>query len=181
MTVTFYVTPLDSSCSVVLGLDWLTRYNPSIDWVLRSLTFRTTRTKPTLMTSPAPEQAPPQSLPSVPPESVSPVPPHISFVNAAAFVRACKLPGSQTFRLQASATFEATPADLTNVPEEYHDFADVFSKAKSDRLPEHRPYDLKINLEEGTEPPLGTMYSISQVELQALRAFLDENLNSGMI
>ena len=104
------------------------------------------------MMSPASEIPPLQSSPSsASPESALIVPPHISFINAAAFIRACKLPGSQSFKLQASAISEATPADLSNVPEEYHDFADVFSKAKSDKLPEHRPYDLKINLEEGTE------------------------------
>ena len=80
-----------------------------------------------------------------------------------------------------SDIYDAPPSDLSDVPEEYHDFADVFSKAKSDTLPEHHDYDLKINLEEGTSPPLGTMYSLSQVELQALRKFLDENLNSGII
>ena len=76
---------------------------------------------------------------------------------------------------------DSTPPNLSSVPEEYHDFADVFDKAKADMLASHRPYDLKINLEEDSTPPLGQMYSPSQTKLVALREFLDEHLATGFI
>ncbi|KAJ3832056.1 hypothetical protein F5878DRAFT_522171, partial [Lentinula raphanica] len=33
----FYVTPLDSSCKAVLGYSFLSRCNPSIDWVAKTI------------------------------------------------------------------------------------------------------------------------------------------------
>ena len=64
---------------------------------------------------------------------------------------------------------------LSNVPKEYHNFADIFSKAKVENLALHRPYDLKINLEEGTSPPIVLMY-LSQSELEVLCNFLNDHL-----
>ena len=57
----------------------------------------------------------------------------------------------------------------------------VFNKHKSDTLPSHRPYDLKIDLEDGATPLIGLMYSLSQSELATLRDFIDEHLHIGFI
>ena len=73
------------------------------------------------------------------------------------------------------------PTDLSGVPPDYHDFADVFSKSKADMLAPHREHDLKINLEDSASPPLGATYSLSSSELGSLCEFLDEHLAMGFI
>ena len=45
----------------------------------------------------------------------------------------------------------------------------------------HRPYDLKIELEDGQSPPIGPVYSVSQTKLQLLREFLNKHLAMGFI
>ena len=57
------------------------------------------------------------------------------------------------------------PVDLSGILEEYHDFADVFSKFKADTLALHHLYNLKINPEEGKTPLHSLIYSLSQTEL----------------
>ena len=65
-------------------------------------------------------------------------------------------------KLYAASTNSNAPiSGLSSVPPKYHDFADVFSKAKSTQLPPHCDFDLKIDLEDGSSPPLGTIYSLS--------------------
>ena len=196
----FYITPLDSSSSMVLGHNWLARYNPLVDWVTSSITFRTplsldldsTSVDDAHAAASAPSAPPTDSLPDTQSPETNVHPPSISMINAAAYVRAAKLPGSQTFQLHlsdiatsarsVSTSDSEEPVNPGNLPEEYNDFADVFSKTKASKLAEHRPYDLKINLEEGAAPPaLGSVYSLSQVELDALRKFLDENITIGFI
>ena len=71
--------------------------------------------------------------------------------------------------------------DMSNIREEYHKFMDVFDKAKANTLAQHRPYNLKINLEGDSIPPLGQIYSMSQAELKTLQEFLDDHITTGFI
>src|ERR1700720_361735 len=202
---TFHITMLDPSCIAVLGYNWLTCYNPLIDWVLSSITFLSTRienpvpeTRPLMRASFSEEMELSSTSDPFDPEfraeSTTPlVEPKIdiSLINAAAFLWACSLPGSQQFSLNladievsghlASTSKLPDLVDLSNVPKEYHEFADVFDKAKAQTLAPHKHYDLKINLEEGYTPPLGQVDLLSQTELKVLREFLDENLAAGFI
>jgi len=144
-------------------------------------------------TSASASMAPPPKDSSPPSNSDSPqlTTPYVSLIGTAAFMHTCKLMGSTNFTLyihpedaklcSASAATPVNSSNLSTVPEVYHDFADVFSKAKATMLSPHHEYDLQINLEEGASPPLGTVYSLSQTELGALCTFINEHLSYGSI
>ena len=51
----------------------------------------------------------------------------------------------------------------------------------ANQLPPHRQSDHTIPLKEGFQPPFGPLYSLSRFELEALKAWLEENLMKGFI
>ncbi len=85
-------------------------------------------------------------------------------------------------QLKAKAASTAQPEDpLSRVPQEYHEFHNVFSGEKANMLAPHQPYNLKINLEEGAKPFHRLIYSLSPLELTVLRKFLEENIQNSFI
>jgi len=83
--------------------------------------------------------------------------------------------------IQANSAKLAEAPDLSNVPSKYHKFANVFSKTKAEVLAPYHYYDLKINLEEGAQPLVGPIYSFSASKQEALKKFIEKNLNMGFI
>ncbi|CAO1614203.1 unnamed protein product [Parajaminaea phylloscopi] len=74
--------------------------------------------------------------------------------------------------------------ELKEVPEEFHQYGDVFSKKKADRLPPFRPHiDLMIELDGDIPPSLkqAKYYRLSHVENEALSDYLADMLKKGFI
>ncbi|EED15980.1 hypothetical protein TSTA_010960 [Talaromyces stipitatus ATCC 10500] len=68
-----------------------------------------------------------------------------------------------------------------HLPEWYHEFADVFSKIKSNKLPERKEYNHKIELEKEVELGYCPLYRMSAEELYAAKDYIVENLDKGFI
>jgi len=113
---------------------------------------------------------------------------NISIIGAVAFLHTSKLLGSNNFKLclhsldiQANSAKLAEVLDLSNVPSKYHKFTNIFSKTKVETLSPHCSYNLKINLEEGAQSPVGPIYSLLASEQEALKEFFEKNLNTDFI
>jgi hypothetical protein len=74
---------------------------------------------------------------------------------------------------------DLTPEQL--VPQEYHDYLDIFDKDKANQFPDTRPWDQEIEMESGFEPKLFKTYNLTPEEQVELDKFLKENINKGYI
>ena len=130
-----------------------------------------------------PPSSSPQPTDSSPPvDSICNAPPNfsqckalpITIISAPTFTLACCLQGSVQFSLQIATKESELQSPLTaseslhllEIPLDYHEFANFFSKSKANMLAPHPKHDLKIELKEGASPPLGTIYSLFLSELE---------------
>ena len=182
---------------IILGMPWLHALNPSIDWRRNQLLFPDSGETSSAVTV--------RGLPFVP-NAPPDTPLDIAWLDADGIEACAMMEGSthgtlfyqedDDMILGATSEFDARPSTFSDdipdspeyiaelkkiVPETYHSFLLAFSKRKADSLPPHRPYDLTIELEEGKSPPFGPLYSLSETELQALSAWIKDNLSKGFI
>jgi hypothetical protein len=77
---------------------------------------------------------------------------------------------------------EPPPDFKSFIPEKYHDYANtVFNPTEFEKLPEHRPFDIDIDLEEGQTPPFNRMYRLTETEREAVAEYIHSNLKRGHI
>jgi hypothetical protein len=138
--------------AIVLGMPWLHKHNPHVDFAKKTLQFR--------------EEINVSSTIDVQMVSADDIMKDVVYVGAV--------------RLQTQEREELTQLK-SQLPEPYQDFADVFSEAKASNLPPHREFDLTIETEEGKDPPFGPLYPLSETELKVLRDYIDDNLARGWI
>ncbi|SPC61665.1 uncharacterized protein UHOD_11627 [Ustilago sp. UG-2017b] len=184
--ITFQVTDL-GLCPIILGLPWLKGANPNIDWQPGNITTR------------SPPLTPSQMAPSQSSSTLSSASLDIDVIDAFAFDKSlrsdCITSGTlypSPIQSQQLLATTITSSDTTTalaydtglsdiIPPEYHQYLDVFSRVRADKLPPHRTYDHHIPLEEGKSPPFGPIYSLSEHELKTLRGYLEENLAKGFV
>ncbi|QRV99185.1 Transposon Tf2-1 polyprotein [Ceratobasidium sp. AG-Ba] len=242
---------------VLLGLDWLKSHNPSIDWVLGSLTLsccsipdssplvvrslsvddvsrysiqsaHTLDSDPGRCLSPTPAHLPTLSDSVLASDSVESASPslaetasptvvsmadsgrclddaslaadhrstNICTVGAARFFKYARRAGAICGRIHPTSSVVISAATASSaapsvsdrlaeiresLPEPYWDYSSVFDPVEVDTLPPHRPYDMRIELEDGKTPPFGPIYGLSQDERAALVDYIDKNLAKGFI
>jgi hypothetical protein len=164
---------------VILGLPWLQRHNPKVDWkegtmeLLRDTTLSMHTT-----------DAEPKSLDEIPSPDSYPFEESIGLIpKAFDFLRDPTPPwhwiNSSSKDYARSTTVEEDMK--TFVPEKYWEYSDVFLKPGFDTLPPHSEFDHAINLKDTFKPQRSKIYPLSPREQKELDKFLEENLSTGRI
>ncbi|KAJ2927416.1 hypothetical protein H1R20_g9679, partial [Candolleomyces eurysporus] len=148
----FLVTRLGKE-DVILGLPWLKRENPIIDWKEGTLEWKQDRQ----------EDLKPQEIIADLKTETKPL-----------WIRA-KTTTSQTLAQKHEEVKKEVPLE-EQIPKEYHDYLKVFDKEAAARFPDPRPWDHAIDLKPDFIPRRGKIYSLSPREEKELEKFLKENL-----
>jgi len=177
--IVFDVTNI-SKHDAVLGMPWLERHDPEIDWKNRKLHFkrcfcprdRWKYNTPGLFASSEDEEHDKEVH-----EASTAVLRHPDIQSEELDPKAAEHLGSG----QAAATramiaaVATTIQDVVVLPTEYREFRKLFEEQETGtQLPTHQPWDYEIPLKPGKKPSFGPIYSMSEKELLALREYLDE-------
>ncbi|KAH0604594.1 uncharacterized protein H6S33_006262 [Morchella sextelata] len=154
-TIPFFVTKL-GSYPLVLGIPWLQLHDATLRFKGNSILFDSEYCKRKCNSSTIP----------VPIREIAP-PPRFHLVSSAAlchFARRDKLQILSTTIEEIDKAMDEPPKEdwRNRVPTRYKRFHEIMDEKFANKMPSRRPYDHKILLKEGKEPPFGTLYGMSR-------------------
>ena len=167
---TFLVANISSE--VVLGMPFLTLSGADVDFLDWDLRWRTYTTEEALSTTRRVELKGKKEF-----AATALDPEHETFV---VYVASLNLVSG--IYPDKEAQIASLLTEEVKIPGKYSDFTDVFSEEKALVLLERIELnEHAINLEDGKQPPYGLIYSLSPVELETLKTYIEIYLKTGFI
>ena len=155
-TVKFMVIHL-SRPQIILGMPWLQKWNPRIDWKAFTINFHTLDS----LNVPNSQEVD---------RTLHECPPLNGFID------------EQLDKLTISMEIaQAEKSKKVSISKFCADFADVFSKKTYEQLPPHCSFDYIINLKDTFIPKIAKVYPLNPAEKDACKAFIKEHLETGCI
>jgi len=171
-TTIFAMTDIDDQ-DIIIRIDWLAQHNPRIDWKRETFILQCCGHKQQPIT--VRKTLPPKDFRReyhIYEELEKMQEKNYAYKIFAGFSK------SQALAIQALDGKKKTFEEL--VPKHYRDYQHVFSKEKSNRLPEHKSWDLEINIKKGqTLPKPRKAFAMSPKESKALKEFIEQELQLG--
>ncbi len=146
----FYILDLPSYCAI-LGIEWLTTHNPTINFASKELSFNSNHCVSNCLAVPG------TFTTYVPLNNVKPA-------------NECE-----------NKSENVNNKINQSLPKKLMPFKDVFSEIYANELPPHRPYDCEIQLLPNTVLFYGPIYPLTEKESTALKEYIDEMLEKGFI
>lgn len=199
------VAPIQHS-DLILGIPWLSRHNPLINWTNNSIQATKTSmsvspgaTSLKILTSP-PGTSTPSSTPlstSIQPISTAPQdhscnPVQVELISRHTLATEARLPNTQLCYALINPTSQSTLLTSTTLPannpellqhaqELIKDNSELFPDNLPPGLPPSRLVDHRIDEKPDSSPVTGPIYRLSQKELDTLRNYLKEEVDAGRI
>ena len=166
----------DVSLDIVLGMPFLTMSNADINFQAQDLQWRSYTTGEVLPTTRKIELIGKKKF-----AAATLDPEHEAFV---VHIAALSVDLGDEVHPSKRAQIAHLKADeaLTKIPSKYADFADVFLPKLAAKLSEYTEInDYTIKLMNDWQSPYGPIYNLGPVELEILKAYIENNLASGFI
>ena len=151
---------------IILGMPWLRKHNPEIDWLRGTLKFsRCTCGKGGV----------PKASMDIPKVKLYPV----SFRTIQRI--GAQDPTSVRRVWIRSLQHQTEDEELSKPPPVYEEYKRLFGDPQDIDLQPHQPWDHEIKLKEGKEPTSQPIYPMSAERLQKVKEYIEDNLRKGHI